>query len=62
LKDRFSSVDYSRGLLPKVTFRRRKGKKKSTKIVISSYRMDPKKLEKVLCKAEKIKQVGMFLL
>ncbi|CAD8183935.1 unnamed protein product [Paramecium octaurelia] len=61
-KDRLLSMDFQRGFLPKTIHRRKKTKKKSTKIVINSYRMDPKKLDQVLAQTEKIKQVGQFLL
>ncbi|CAD8110346.1 unnamed protein product [Paramecium sonneborni] len=61
-KDRYLSMDFQRGFLPKAIHRRRKAKKKSTKIVINTYRMDPKKIDQVLAQTEKIKQVGQFLL
>ncbi|CAK91245.1 unnamed protein product (macronuclear) [Paramecium tetraurelia] len=62
VKDRQFSMDFQRGFLPKTIHRRKRTKKKSTKIVINSYRMDPKKLDQVLAQTEKIKQVGQFLL
>ncbi|CAD8098641.1 unnamed protein product [Paramecium primaurelia] len=61
-KDRYSSMDFQRGFLPKAIHRRKKTKKKSTKIVINTYRMDPTKIDQVLAQTEKIKQVGQFLL
>ncbi|CAD8105476.1 unnamed protein product [Paramecium sonneborni] len=61
-KDRYLSMDFQRGFLPKTIHRRRKQKKISTKIIINTYRMDPKKIDQVLAQTEKIKQVGLFLL
>ncbi|CAD8180505.1 unnamed protein product [Paramecium octaurelia] len=61
-KDRYGSMDFQRGFLPKAIHRRKKAKTKSTKIVINTYRMDPKKIDQVIAQTEKIKQVGQFLL
>ncbi|CAD8076327.1 unnamed protein product [Paramecium primaurelia] len=61
-KDRYFSMDFQRGFLPKTIHRRKRAKKKSTKIVINTYRVDPKKLDQVQAQTEKIKQVGQFLL
>ncbi|CAK94266.1 unnamed protein product (macronuclear) [Paramecium tetraurelia] len=60
-KDRYGSMDFQRGFLPKAIHRRKKAKHKSTKIVINTYRMDPKKIDQVLAQTERIKQVGQFL-
>ncbi|CAK93388.1 unnamed protein product (macronuclear) [Paramecium tetraurelia] len=61
-KDRQYSVDHQRGILPKTTYKRKKTKKQSTKLMISTYRLDPKKLDTLLQATDKIKSVGQFLL
>ncbi|CAD8190223.1 unnamed protein product [Paramecium octaurelia] len=61
-KDRQYSMDHQRGILPKTTYKRKKTKKQSTKLMISTYRVDPKKLDVLLQATDKIKSVGQFLL
>ncbi|CAD8090762.1 unnamed protein product [Paramecium primaurelia] len=61
-KDRQYSIDHQRGILPKTTYKRKKTKKQSTKLMISTYRVDPKKLDLVLQTTDKIKSVGQYLL
>ncbi|CAD8128637.1 unnamed protein product [Paramecium sonneborni] len=61
-RDRQYSIDYQRGILPKITYKRKKTQKQSTKLIVSTFKVDPMKLDLVLQTTDKIKMVGQYLL